>query len=325
MTGISRGPGHEDMSHFLGWYENNARRLPWRGVNDPYMIWISEIMLQQTQVKTVLPRYKAWFKRFPDMLTLACASLDDVLKAWEGLGYYRRARFIHIAAQRVMTESRGEFPCTYEDILKLPGIGRSTAGAIASFCFGARTPVLDGNVKRVLERWYGAAGVSENQLWQWAQQALDASANPSCWNQAMMELGATVCSPKAPDCAVCPVSAHCAVAFQGGGPARKKKSMPVRDVYWQVSIYLHPKDGLWFTRRSCPGIWAGLWTPPIDELADQPDILPCYIHLLTHRRLHLYGRVLSVTPTGEGKWVPDLEQIAIPTGIRRLLSKHGLC
>jgi len=282
-------------------------------------------MLQQTQVKTVLPRYAVWLKRFPNISILARASLDDVLKAWEGLGYYRRARLIHIAAQGMMAEHHGEFPCTYDDILKLPGIGRSTAGAIASFCFDACTPVLDGNVKRVLKRWHGEASASENQLWQWARQALDVSANPSVWNQAMMELGATICSPKTPGCAVCPVSAHCAVAFQGGGEVRKKKFTPVRDVHWQVSLHLHLKDGLWFTRRPYSGIWAGLWTPPIDELVDQPDRSPCYIHLLTHRRLHLYGRVLNAAPTGKGKWVSDLSRIAIPTGIHHLLAEYGLC
>jgi len=308
----------------IGWYESNARKLPWRETNDPYAVWISEIMLQQTQVKTVLPHYAAWFRRFPGIPILARASLDDVLKAWEGLGYYRRARFIHIAAQRMMTRHHGRFPRTYEGILKLPGIGRSTAGAIASFCFDAYTPVLDGNVKRVLKRWHGEASASENQLWQWARQALDASANPSCWNQAMMELGATVCSPKTPGCAVCPVSAYCALAFQGGGEVRKKKIASVRDVHWRVSLYSHPQDGLWFTRRPCSGIWAGLWTPPIDELVDQPDISPCYIHLLTHRRLHLYGRMLNAVPTGKGKWVPDLSQIAIPTGIHRLLARYSL-
>ncbi|MDQ6960537.1 MAG: NUDIX domain-containing protein, partial [Mariprofundaceae bacterium] len=274
---------------------------------------------------TVLPRYAAWFKRFPDISILASASLDDVLKAWEGLGYYRRARFIHTTAQQMMTEHDGKFPRTYDDILKFPGIGRSTAGAIASFCFGANTPVLDGNVKRVLKRWRGATGASENQLWQWAQQALDASANPSGWNQAMMDLGATVCSPRVPDCVACPVSAYCAVAFQGGASVRKKKSTSVRDVHWQVSIHVHPKDGIWFTRRPCSGIWAGLWTPPIDELVGRSDISPCYIHLLTHRRLHLYGMVLNAAPTGKGRWVSDIKQLAIPTGIHRLLAKHGLC
>ncbi len=306
------------------WYEENARELPWRKTRDPYAVWISEMMLQQTQVKTVLPRYTAWFIRFPNISILASASLDDVLKAWEGLGYYRRARFIHTTAQWIITQHDGTFPRTYDGIVQLPGIGRSTAGAIASFCFDANTPVLDGNVKRVLKRWYGVAGASENQLWQWAQKMLDASANSSGWNQAMMELGATVCFPKTPDCAACPVSAYCAVAFQGGGPVRKKKSTPVRDVHWQINIYVHPKDGIWLTRRPDAGIWAGLWTPPIDELVDQPDMLPCHIHLLTHRRLHLYSRVLNTAPGGNGKWVSDMNQLAIPAGIHHLLEKRSL-
>jgi len=311
-------------SALIAWYEEYARPLPWRETHDPYAVWVSEIMLQQTQVKTVLPRYTAWLKRFPDISILARASLDDVLKAWEGLGYYRRARFMHASAQRIMTEHCGQFPRTYDDILKLPGIGRSTAGAIASFCFHANTPVLDGNVQRVLKRWHGTADIHGRKLWQWAHRTLDVSANPSCWNQAMMELGATICTPKAPDCAACPVSAYCAVAFKVRESAEKKKHTALRNVHWRVNIHLHPKNGIWFVRRPCSGIWSGLWTPPIDELTGSPGKPPCYIHLLTHRRLHLYGRVLSTAPTGKGKWVSDMNQIAIPTGIHRLLAKHKI-
>jgi len=311
-------------SLLLNWYEKNARTLPWRGTHAPYVVWISEIMLQQTQVKTVLPRFAAWCERFPDIASLASATLDDVLKAWEGLGYYRRARFIHIAAQRIVTEHHGQFPHAYDNILKLPGIGRSTAGAIASFCFDANTPVLDGNVKRVLKRWHGAANASENQLWHWAQHALDTSENAATWNQSMMELGATVCSPNTPDCSSCPVSRHCTSAFGVVETVRPRNTTKVTDVHWRVALYLHPGKGIWLTRRPASGIWAELWTPPIIELNEPPEREPTHVHLLTHRRLHLYGEALETEPSGNGQWVSDITKFALPTGIHRLLAIHGI-
>jgi len=306
----------------VAWYEKNARDLPWRKTHEPYMVWISEIMLQQTQVKTVLPRFATWFERFPDITSLATVSLDDVLKTWEGLGYYRRARFIHIAAQRIVSEHNGQFPQTFDDIVALPGIGRSTAGAIASFCFGAHTPVLDGNVKRVLRRWYAMPDTAEKNLWVWAQQALDNSENATTWNQAMMELGATLCTPKKQDCAACPVANHCSSAFRVDVSNYKKKAVLVRDVHWKVALYLHPEKGIWLTKRPASGIWAELWAPPIIELDEPPSQNPTYVHLLTHRRLHLYGKTLTTEPSGNGQWVPDITKFPLPTGIHRLLEKY---
>jgi len=305
----------------LDWYAHRARDLPWRATRAPYPIWVSEIMLQQTQVATVLPRYAAWFDRFPTIEALAAASPDAVLKAWEGLGYYRRARYIHAAARRIMAGHGGIFPRTFEDILALPGIGRSTAGAIASFCFGLHTPVLDGNVKRVLKRWRAAADASDRQLWKWARQALDAADDAAAWNQAMMELGATVCTARAPACALCPVSKYCASAFQE--PANtKRKAAIVRDLHWLVSLYLCPRRGIWLSQRPDSGIWGGLWTPPITEMEDAPEKAPDHIHRLTHRRLHLYGKPLQTEPSGDGRWVSDVTKLALPTGIHRLLVKY---
>jgi len=281
-------------------------------------------MLQQTQVKTVLPRFAAWFERFPSITSLAAASLDDVLKVWEGLGYYRRARFIHTATQRIVTEHHGQFPHVYDDILKLPGIGRSTAGAIASFCFDANTPVLDGNVKRVLKRWHGTADVSENQIWCWAQHVLDTSENAATWNQAIMELGATVCSPSTPDCGNCPVSKYCASAFGPVETTRSGKATKVKDVHWRVALHLHPEKGIWLAKRPSSGIWAELWAPPIIELDEPPVREPTHVHLLTHRRLHLYGEILKTEPSGNGQWVPDISKFTLPTGIHRLLAIYGI-
>lgn len=308
----------------LTWYKANARDLPWRLTREPYAIWISEMMLQQTQVATVLPRYTAWFSRFPNIQSIASSTLDSVLKAWEGLGYYRRARYIHDAAQHIITEHDGKFPESFEDILKLPGIGRSTAGAIASFCFDANSPVLDGNVKRVLKRWYGEPNANSKQLWQLAQQTIDASGHVATWNQAMMELGATICLAKKADCNSCPVSKYCASTFQLDVSDEKNKAALVHDVHWKVHLHTCPDKGIWLTKRSSSGIWAGLWSPPITELHEKPDKTPCYIHLLTHRRLHLYGCTQKTTPTGHGQWVSDISKLALPTGIHRLLAIHSL-
>lgn len=280
-------------------------------------------MLQQTQVKTVLPRYSNWFEKFPDITSLASAPVDELLKSWEGLGYYRRARFIHQAARTIVSEHGGTFPEPFGAIMALPGIGRSTAGAIASFSFGQPTPVLDGNVKRVLKRWHGNPEAGDQQLWTWAQNAIDGSGNPADWNQAMMELGATICSSRSPDCTHCPVGQNCNAAFQPVEPGTAKK-IAVKHAHWQVTLHTCPTRGVWLTQRPDSGIWASLWTPPITELASPPEEQPCHIHMLTHRKLHLYSDLSDHPPSGEGRWFSSLESIALPTGIHRLLAKHGV-
>jgi A/G-specific adenine glycosylase len=281
-------------------------------------------MLQQTQVKTVLPRYAAWFKHFPTIRSLAAVSLDEVLKVWEGLGYYRRARFIHQAAQLIVNDRGGSFPTVFDDIISLPGIGQSTAGAISSICFNTATPVLDGNVKRVLKRWHAQADATDKQLWLMAQQEIEISECPANWNQAMMELGATICRPKSTSCGVCPVSGCCASAFQADRVKTASKPVPVHDVHWQVRLHVCPVKGIWLARRPDSGIWASLWTPPIIELDEAPVDPPCHVHLLTHRRLHLYGRLSSEPPRIEGRWVKKYSNLALPTGIHRLLEKYGI-
>ncbi len=306
----------------LGWYRKAARDLPWRRTREPYRVWVSEIMLQQTQVATVLPRYEAWFARFPDIPALARAETDAVLKAWEGLGYYRRARLLHAAARQIMDRHGGRFPQAFDDIVALPGIGRSTAGAIASICFGARAPVLDGNVKRVLERWHGEPKARERRLWELAGKAIADAPEPGDWNQAMMELGATVCTPRSPACEACPVKGDCASAF-APVEAGATNPAPVKDVFWRVSLHASSR-GIWLVRRPATGIWAGLWTPPITELDARPGREPDHVHLLTHRRLHLYLKRAATPPQGAGRWARAPELPAMPTGIRRLLEKGGV-
>ncbi len=279
-------------------------------------------MLQQTQVKTVLPRYEQWFQSFPSIQCLAAAPLDNVLKAWEGLGYYRRARFIHASAQQITNKHSGVFPESFEDIMALSGIGKSTAGAIASFCFGMNTPVLDGNVKRVLKRWFNQPQATDKQLWLLAQEAIDTSNAPAMWNQAMMELGATLCQAHNAQCDSCPVSKHCRSAFSNiEKQSSSKKKTPVKDVFWQINLHNHPEKGIWLQQRPEKGIWAGLWTPPIIELSKKPNDSPCHIHLLTHRRLHLYSKTKSNSPQGDGRWVKALADVAVPTGIHHLFNQ----
>jgi A/G-specific adenine glycosylase len=280
-------------------------------------------MLQQTQVKTVLPRYNDWFEKFPDIASLASVPMDEVLKSWEGLGYYRRARFIHQTARKIVSEHGGIFPEPFDAIMALPGIGRSTAGAIASFSFGQPTPILDGNVKRVLKRWYGNPEATDKQLWTRAQKVIDASGNPADWNQSMMELGAIICLPRSPDCMHCPVNRNCTSAFQPVESGATKK-IAVKHVHWQVALHTCPVKGIWLTQRPDSGIWASLWAPPIIELASPPETPPCHIHMLTHRRLHLYGDRSDSSPAGDGQWFLNFDSIALPTGIHRLLTKHGI-
>ncbi len=320
MTALSSDRRDSVCRSLLGWYGAHGRQLPWRQTQEPYRIWISEIMLQQTQVQTVLPRYDAWFAQFPSIAALAAASIDDVMKAWEGLGYYRRARFIHAAAQQIMARFDGAFPHDWDDLLALPGIGRSTAGAIASFAFGAVRPVLDGNVKRVLRRWHGQMDVRDAQLWAWAEAWIAASNDAASWNQAMMELGAVICTARRAQCECCPVAAQCASAFAVESAAQSRRA-PVQDRYWQLQLHRCARRGIWLTQRPAAGIWGGLWSPPIVELDAAPDSAPIHLHQLTHRRLHLYVQERDDAPSGEGCWVRDPAELATPTGVRRTLEK----
>ncbi len=305
------------IKKLLAWYDQHGRQLPWRDNTEAYAVWVSEIMLQQTQVSTVLPRYQAWMQKFPNIHSLAAASSDRVLKAWEGLGYYRRARWLHESAQTLSKHHNGCFPTDFHAILALKGIGRSTAGAIASICFQQARPVLDGNVKRVLSRWHGCDHGDDKALWQLAEDWISQCERVDTWNQAMMELGARVCKPRKPLCQDCPVQTHCQA------PAQKQQAsqnITIKDLHWQVQWHQHPQQGLWLQQRPSKGIWANLWSPPIKELTEPPQTEPDLIHRLTHRRLHLYIQK-GQQPTGQGQWFKQLDQIALPTGIHRLLQK----
>ncbi len=252
----------------LAWYRKNGRDLPWRQTSDSYCIWISEIMLQQTQVDTVIPYYRRFLKRFPDVQTLAASPLEEVLKLWENLGYYSRARHLHAAAAAIVAQHGGRFPDDPKAALKLPGIGAYTAGAILSIAYGKRLSAIDGNVKRVIARLYAIeAPVSEKGAAQRIASHLDIlipARTPGDFNQALMDLGATICLPNGPRCEVCPVRHHCS-AFAGQMQDRipivvKKKPLARRHA---VGVLIRDKKGrVLIMQRSGRGLLAGLWKLP---------------------------------------------------------------
>ena len=251
----------------LAWFDVHGRKdLPWQ-VDDSYAIWISEIMLQQTQVQTVIPYYERFMLRFPDAVALADAPLDEVLHHWSGLGYYARARNLHAAAEIVRDQHGGRFPTSFDDVEALPGVGRSTAGAIIALSSGERHPILDGNVKRVLARhaaidgWPGKTDVA-NALWALAEEHTPTE-RVADYTQAIMDLGATLCTRSRPRCAACPVHADCracamdAVERFPGKKPKKAKPRKVTTMLMAVS-----RDSLYLERRPAAGIWGGLWSLP---------------------------------------------------------------
>ncbi len=265
---ISRGlPVPAIRRALLSWFRRNRRDLPWRRVRDPYAIWLSEIMLQQTRVETVIDYYTRFLERFPTVDSLAAAREDDVLKLWEGLGYYSRALNLLKTARVIAERFDGVFPSTVEELQLLPGIGRYTAGAIASIAFGVRAPVLDGNVKRVLTRLYAIEeridqAATINRLWELAE-ALVPPRSPGDFNQALMELGARICLPKKPLCSGCPIRARCearALGFQDRIPAqRPSKKLP----HCHVVAAAIRKNGRYLLGKRPPdGMLGGLWEFP---------------------------------------------------------------
>lgn len=258
-------------SRVLDWYDQHGRKnLPWQ-TDDPYRVWISEIMLQQTQVATVIPYYERFVDRFPDIATLAEAPVDDVLSHWSGLGYYARARNLYAAAKQVRDQHGGEFPRDFEAVTALPGIGRSTGGAILALAFGQRHAILDGNVKRVLARheavqgWPGKTEVAK-RLWEIAERYTPASRLAN-YTQAMMDLGATLCTRTRPACALCPVHGDCRAYADGNVEAypgkKPKKAKPLKQTTMVIAI---DDDAVYLERRPPAGIWGGLWSfPEVDE------------------------------------------------------------
>ncbi|HVK31873.1 MAG TPA: A/G-specific adenine glycosylase [Burkholderiaceae bacterium] len=351
MPRAAGGPREPIAARVIAWQRRHGRHdLPWQGTRDPYRLWLSEVMLQQTQVATVLAYYPRFLERFPDVRALASASLDDVLALWSGLGYYSRARNLHRCAQAVMAEHGGAFPRSAEALATLPGIGRSTAAAIAAFAYGERVAILDGNVKRVLTRVLGfgddlTVAAHERALWQQAQ-ALLPEQGIEAYTQGLMDLGATLCSTRAPACERCPLDSICS-ARREGRPERYpvKTRRTKRGSRRNALLWLAQGDRLWLTQRAPKGVWAGLWTLPLFDALDalqaltagwpgEGNALPPINHALTHFDWHLEpwrhrlpARLsrASLDALGaalpEGRWFTRDEALALglPAPIRKLL------
>jgi A/G-specific adenine glycosylase len=335
----------------LAFYDERKRDLPWRRTRDPYRIWVSEVMLQQTRVDTVIPYYRRWLERFPTVLALADADEEAVLGSWKGLGYYSRARNLHRAAQVVRDAHAGQVPSDPTALRALPGVGEYTAGALASIAFGLPEPVVDGNVRRVLARLHDLEAPTPARLRALTTELLDRD-RPGDFNQALMELGATVCTPRAPECGSCPWSAGCAALAAGTVELRPvpKVRGPLPEVRIRVSVLARwGADGqpeFLLQKRPPTGLLAGMWEFPGEELegADAPpeealagDPLPPLTHTFTHLRAHYLPVLLDRDggpPEAEGatrRWVSVAEtvELALPVAQGKILASalerlHGV-
>ena len=362
--------GSEQRAHvrqaLLSWYRRNRRELPWRGVDDPYAVWVSEVMLQQTQVATVIDYYHRWLERFPTVEDLAGAEREEVLEMWAGLGYYRRARFLHESAKMVVDEMAGELPRTAKGLKQLKGVGPYTAGAIASIAFGEAAPLVDGNVERVLSRLFAIDGdpkatANQKLYWKLAGELVDPDA-PGDFNPAMMELGATVCTPQNPTCMLCPVREQCQ-AFGLGDPSaypETTKRPRQRPVTVRTCILARggvDGDEFLVIKRPADGLLGGLWEFPsvvleddeepasmdaylaecLDaaEPASEPASLGEFVHHFSHIRMtiHAESRRIDEAALAEPdpefdrptQWVAagELESLAMSAAMRKVCALYG--
>jgi A/G-specific adenine glycosylase len=319
-------------ARLLRWHARHGRHdLPWQHPRTPYRVWVAEVMLQQTQVATVIPYYARFLARFPDVDALARAPLDDVLALWAGLGYYARARNLHRAAREVVAAHGGEFPRDFDAAVALPGIGRSTTGAILAQAFGARHAILEGNARRLFARhagiggWPGEPRVAA-KLWRVAESRLPAR-RLADYTQAVMDLGATVCTARDPRCADCPVAPDC-VARKRGQVARLPAPRPRRKRPRRVAQLLLIENAcgeLLLERRPERGVWGGLWCPPVVE-GSEPGArviarLPAIRHAFTHYDLELRPVRVRAGARRRGDWVKlrALSRYGLPAPVRKLL------
>ena len=334
-------------SKLLRWYRRNGRTLPWRGHPDPYAVWVSEIMLQQTRVETVIPYFEEWMDRFPSVRALAEAPEKSVLSVWEGLGYYSRARNLHKAAQVVVDKFKGKLPRSVEELRKLPGVGRYTAGAIASIAFGLDEPVLDGNLRRVYTRLFNVgipADSTEGEKLLWAIAAKNLpKGKAGDFNQAMMDLGATICLPKNPRCWLCPLMGECEaqkLGVQEQRPVLKPKAETPHVVHAAAVIVRRfgnpPHEKVLLAKRPSKGLLGGMWEFPNGEVSGDPvrglpkairtgyglkvragEALTVVRHTYSHFRatVHAYRCELVERPKKENlKWVKGAELGDVPMG-----------
>jgi A/G-specific adenine glycosylase len=333
------------------WQRQHGRHgLPWQGTRDPYRVWLAEIMLQQTQVTTVVPYYQRFLQRFADIAALAAASQEEIMPYWAGLGYYARARHLHRCAQEIVNRWEGQFPRDAQQLATLPGIGRSTAAAIAAFSYGERRPILDGNVKRVFARHFGIVGECtrreiEQRLWHLAQAQIDAAPglDMPAYTQGLMDLGATLCTRTKPDCQRCPLQNTCVAqreSRQHELPTPKaRKALPERHTHMLMLV----QDGaVLLQQRPNSGIWASLWSLPEFDTADDLDPashalglepqaryeLAAFTHTFTHYRLHIQPWYVPARPLGltrandvRERWVSrtELASVALPAPVKKLL------
>ncbi len=338
----------------IDWYSVNKRELPWRQTKDPYCIWLSEIILQQTQIKQGLPYYTSFTEKFPTVFHLAEAEESQVLKLWQGLGYYSRARNLHVSAKHIANELNGVFPSTYKELLKLKGVGDYTASAIASICFNETTAVVDGNVYRVLSRYFGIdtpinslRGTKEFK--QLAQELIDVK-NPADFNQALMEFGAVQCKPQNPDCNVCPFNKGC-IAFNKnriGELPVKVKSAKAKKKYFNFLVFVSKEDKTILEKREGKGIWQNLYQFPLVEtdknvsdnqfkaLVNNHDLLEglpfelslynkdTIIHKLSHQHLHTKFWIINVDSLlVEGISITEIHDFAVPIVIGNFIDEFN--
>lgn len=348
MTNGIDGVAMNFARQVVHWQKTHGRNdLPWQDTRDAYRVWLSEIMLQQTQVATVLDYFPRFLKRFPNVDSLAAAPLDEVLGLWSGLGYYSRARNLHLCAIEVVGLHGGVFPQTAQLLQALPGIGRSTAAAIASLCFGERVAILDGNVKRVLTRVLGFAAdlglaANERRLWDEASQLLPVrdlrNAMPR-YTQGVMDLGATVCTARKPACGVCPVAKSCVARGLGHPeqyPVKTRKLKRSSQSIWL--LWAQGRDAsVWLSKRPTPGVWAGLHCFPLFDSRESLETavparyrsmlheMPTFKHVLTHKDLFLHPVQLqlptSAMAQSAGSWIAADEwpRLGLPAPVRKLL------
>ncbi|MEO8544863.1 MAG: A/G-specific adenine glycosylase [Burkholderiaceae bacterium] len=335
-------------SQIVAWQKLHGRHdLPWQNTRDPYRVWLSEVMLQQTQVATVIDYFLRFLVRFPNVRALAAAQIDEVMGLWSGLGYYSRARNLHRCALVVVQQWGGNFPTRAEHLATLPGIGRSTAAAIAALCFGERVAIMDANVRRVLARYLAFGGdlaqqANQNRLWERAEDLLPrnrlALTMPT-YTQGMMDLGATICLPRQPQCGACPVQEHCAALQQGSPqdfPVRSRKIKRSARSVWLLWAR-GPADAVWLQRRPVPGVWAGLYCLPWFDSREalvaqvpaqyqaQLQDVDAFKHVLTHLDLHLHPVRVDLPahalPASDGQWLDrdQWPQLGLPAPVRVLL------
>ena len=311
------------VPRLLDWFAVNARDLPWRRTRDPYAIWVSEIMLQQTQVATVIPYWRRWMRALPSVEKLARAKPERVLKLWEGLGYYSRAHNLQAAARLIVTKHNGSFPSDPDAIRALPGIGRYTAGAIGSIAFGQPRPIVDGNVTRVLTRIFGirenpASPKTIGQLWELAGMMVNQADNCSSLNQSLMELGATVCTPRQPNCAACPVARACVARREGAFDSIPAKGPAIRHEEKQIDVFIVTDGERYIVQqRPAGGVNGGFWEFPNSENGaqwlvpkGQPPLTTAR-HSITRYRIKLKAYLIDA-PGAKGEWVTLRQLHALP-------------